>query len=187
MKKRLDQFTMSEFIDIACGNYSLIRADEETAKKVAASLMEQYNNLADPTTAKARLIDEERFAKCGARIKLYRILLNLLVIEAFDEVRDILTLAGQDRVAKLDNDGMKPRIEQMLRTEESKLVRMEEERKANSPADMPEEEFRASFDRQTARLMAHFKLTINHDRITASVYANLVNMACKQQRQQASK
>ena len=187
MKKRLDQFTMSEFLDIACGNYSLIRADEETAKKVAASLMEQYNNLADPTTAKARLIDDEKFAKTGARIKLYRILLNLLVIDAYKEVRDILILAGQDRVASRDDEGMKSKIEQMLRTEESQHKRMEEERKANSPADMPEDDFRASFDRQTARLMAHFKFSINHDNVTASVYANLVNMACKQQRQQASK
>ena len=178
---------MSQFIDIACGNLSHIGADKETAKKVAAGLIEQYNNLSDPTTAKARLIDGERFARSGAKVKLYRILLNLIVIEAYNEVRDILTLAGQDRAAQLDNDGMKPRIEQMLRTEESKLVRMEEERKANATAELSEDDFRASFDKQTARLMAHFKFSINHDRITASVYANLVNMACKQQRQQASK
>ena len=187
MKKRLDQFTMSQFLDIACGNYSHISADKETAKKVAASLMEQYNNIADPTTARARLIDDERFARSSARIKLYRILLNLISIKAYDDVRDILNLAGQDRVAKRDDEGMKAKIEQMLRSEESLHERMESERKANIPADMSEDDFRASFDKQTARLMAHFKFSINHDKVTASVYANLVNMACKQQRQQASK
>lgn len=197
MKKRLDQFTMSQFLDIACGNYSSIGADTETAKQIAASLMEQYNNVADPTTARVRLLDDERFARSGARIKLYRIMLNIInlyetcreegVQEAYDDVRGILILAGQDRVAECDNAGMKSKIEQMLRSEESKHERMESERKANTPADMSEDEFRASFDMQTARLMAHFKFSINHDRVTASVYANLVNMACKQQRQQASK
>jgi hypothetical protein len=197
MKKRLDQFTMGQFIDIACGDYTAIGADSETAKQTAASLMEQYNYMADPATARARLLDDERYAKNGARIKLYRILLNIInlyetcreddVQEAYNDVRDILILAGQERVAGRDNAGMKSKIEQMLRSEESQHERMESERKANTPADMSEDDFRASFDMQTARLMAHFKFSINHDRVTASVYANLVNMACKQQRQQASK
>ena len=51
MKKRLDQFTMAQFIDIACGDYSSIGADPETSKQVANSLLEQYNNMADPVSA----------------------------------------------------------------------------------------------------------------------------------------
>ncbi len=188
---------MSQFLDIACGDYTAICADSETSKQVAVSLMEQYSNAADPTMARARLLDDERFARSGARIKLYRILLNIInlyetcmeedVQEAYDDVRDILILAGQDREAERDNAGLKSKIEQMLRSEESQHERMESERKANTPADMSEDDFRASLDTQTARLMAHFKFSINHDRVTASVYANLVNMACKQQRQQAAK
>ena len=60
MKKRLDQFTMAQFIDIACGDYSSIGADPETSKQVANSLLEQYNNMADPVSAKARLLEDER-------------------------------------------------------------------------------------------------------------------------------
>ena len=196
MKKRLDQYTMSQFIDIACGDYTHIGADTETSKQVAASLMEQYNNLADPATARARSLDDERFAKSGARIKLYRILLNIInlyeacreedVQEAYDDVRGILILAGQERVAERDNAGMKSKIEQMLRSEESQHERMEQERKANAPAEMSEDEFRASFDMQTARLMVHFRFAINHDSVSASVYANLVNMACRQLRHKAA-
>ena len=188
MKKRLDQFTMAQFIDIACGDYTAIGADSETAKQTAASLMEQYNYMADPATARARLLDDERYAKNGARIKLYRILLNLInIYEAYDDVRAILILAREDRIAKRENVSLKTKIEQMLRTEEALRERMEQERKQNFPDNFSEDEFRASFDMQTARLMAHFKFAINLETVSASVYATLVNMACRQQRQQAAK
>jgi len=187
MKKRLDQYTMSQFLDIACGDYTHIDADEETARQIAGSLIEAYNRAADPATARARLLEEEKLVKSDAKIKLYRILLNLIAIGAIDEVRDILNLAGQSRVSKRDNDGMKMKIEQLLRTEEGLRERLEDERRAETPADLSEDDFRASFDMQTARLMAHFKFAINHDTVTASVYANLVNMALRQQRQKATK
>ena len=188
MKKRLDQFTMAQFIDIACGDYASIGADQETARQTAASLLDQYNYMADPASAKSRLLEAERYAKNGARIKLYRILLNLInAYEAYDEVRSILMLAKEDKIARRENESLKAKIEQMLRTEESQRERMEKEREQSFPASFSEDEFRASFDMQTARLMAHFKFAINLETVSASVYANLVNMACRQQRQQSSK
>ena len=104
-----------------------------------------------------------------------------------DEVRDILTIAGQGNIAKRGNDSMKSKIEQSLRSEEALRERLENERKNTPLQNASEDDVRASFDQQTARLMAHFKFAINHDSVSASVYANLVNMACKQQRQQAGK
>lgn len=188
MKKRLDQFTMAQFIDIACGDYSSIGADPDTSKQVANSLLEQYNNMADPVSAKTRLLEDERRYRSDARIKLYRIFLNLInVYDAYDEVRDILLIIKEDKIARRGKDSLKAKIEQMLRSEESQYERMENERKQSSPGTFSEDEFRASFDMQTARLMAHFKFSINIETVSASVYANLVNMACKQQRQQATK
>ena len=188
MKRRLDQFTMAQFIDIACGDYSAIDSDGEKARNIASNLMEQYNIAADPASAKARLLENERISKNDAKVKLYRILLNLInVFEAHDEVREILIVAGQGNIAKRDNDSLKSKIEQSLRSEEALRERLEDERKGNPLQNASEEDVRASFDQQTARLMAHFKFAINHDSVSASVYANLVNMACKQQRQQASK
>ena len=188
MKQRLDQFTMAQFIDIACGEYSAIDSDGEKAKKIANNLMEQYNIAADPSSARARLLEEEKISKNDAKIKLYRILLNLVnVFGAYDEVRDILTIAGQGNIAKRGNDSMKSKIEQSLRSEEALRERLENERKNTPLQNASEDDVRASFDQQTARLMAHFKFAINHDSVSASVYANLVNMACKQQRQQAGK
>ena len=66
MKKRLNQYTMAQFIDIACGDYTHIGADTETSKQVAASLMEQYNNLADPATARMTPSLEPQFSRLFA-------------------------------------------------------------------------------------------------------------------------
>ena len=102
-------------------------------------------------------------------------------------MRDILLIIKEDKIVRRGKDSLKAKIEQMLRSEESQYERMENERKQSSPETFSEDEFRASFDMQTARLMAHFKFSINIETVSASVYANLVNMACKQQRQQAAK
>ena len=188
MKQRLDQFTMAQFIDIACGDYSAIDSYGEKAKDIASNLIEQYNIAADPASAKARLLENERISKNDAKIKLYRILLNLInVFGAYDDVRDILRLAGQDNIAKRDDASLKAKIEQMQLTEKALRERMEDERKKTPLQDASEDDVRASFDQQTARLMTHFKFAINHESVTASVYANLVNIACKQQRQQVGK
>ena len=176
---------MAQFIDIACGDYAPIDAGAEHKRQIAESLIEQYNNIADPVAAKSLILEKEKVARNDARIKLYRIMLNLInVYSAYDEVRDILLLTRQDNIAAREDERLKAKIEQMLRTEESLHERMANEMKNASPSQVSENEFRASFDRQTARLIAHFKFAVNHESISASVYANLVNMACRQQRQQ---
>jgi len=188
MKKRLDQYTVSQFIDIACGDYSSIDADTETAKHVAASLMEQYNNASDPVSAKARLLEEENFSRCKAKSTLYRILLNLInVYGAYDDVRDVLNLTGNTNVASRDDESLKGKLEQMLRSEEGSYERIGKERRESIKGEPSEEAFRAFFDRQTAWLMTHFKFSISHETMSASVYANLVHTAQRQQRQQAAK
>ncbi|MBR1467342.1 MAG: hypothetical protein IJ606_01785 [Bacteroidaceae bacterium] len=185
MKQRLDQYTIAQFIDIISGDLSSIDADGEAAAKIASSLVEQYNVAADPVSAKAQLSSHEKDSKNDAKIKLYRILLNLInVFGAYDEVRDILCLAKQGNVAKREDKSLKSKIEQMLRTEEALQERSENEKRGNDTQDVAES-VRASFDSQTARLMAHFKFSISHETMSASIYANLVKMACKEQRRKA--
>jgi len=186
MKKRLDQYTMAQFIDIACGDYSCIEAGGEDVKSVAESLIGQYNDVTDPTSAKVRLLEGKKIAQNKGRTILLRILLNLInVYGAYDEVREILAIIGV--VGGMDDETVKENVEQMLRSEESLTERMRRELDKDKMEEVPEDEIRSSFDRQTAMLMAHFKFAISHETITASVYANLVDMACKQQRQQQLK
>lgn len=188
MKKRLSQYTIAQFIDIACGDYSCIVGTESDKKRmVAESLIAQYNEVSDPMSAKARLVDGEKSARNECKIALYRILLNLInVYDAYGDVREILDVMGYSNISSRDDEKMKSKLEQMLRSEEFLQKRMKEERDSNAVADITEEEIRKSFDEQTARLMAHFKFAIVHEKISASVYANLVNIACKQQRAQAA-
>lgn len=188
MKNKLGQYTMAQFIDIVCGDLSPIGADEETARKVAESLVEQYNTIADPASVKSRLIADEKIGKSNGKIVLYQILLNLInVLEAYDDVRAILTEAGYSHIAAKDNDRIKLKIEQMLKTEEANADQLIKEKKEELAASKAVDDFRSEFDSQTAALIAHFKFSISHEHISASVYANLVNIACKQQRRQAEK
>ena len=88
MKERLDQYTMSQFIDIACGDYSSIGAEPEEARRVAESLIGKYNELAEPLAAKTRLVEAEKFSKNEMKIKLYSILLNLIIVYGVDFIRN---------------------------------------------------------------------------------------------------
>ena len=187
MKNKLGQYTMAQFIDIVCGDLSPIGADEETARKVAESLVEQYNTIADPASVKSRLIADEKIGKSNGKIVLYQILLNLInVLEAYDDVRAILTEAGYSHIAAKDNDRIKLKIEQMLKTEEANADQLIKEKKEELAASKAVDDFRSEFDAQTAALIAHFKFAISHEQISASVYANLVNMATRQQRKAAA-
>lgn len=187
MKKELSRYTMAQFIDIACGDYSCIIAGTEKKERVAESLIAQYNDMSDPVSAKARLIDREKIARNECKIALLRIILNLInVYGAYQEVRDVLGVCGYSHLLNRDDEKLKAKLEQMLRSEEFLKKRMQEERQEENK-DVSEEDIRNSFDEQTASLMAHFKFSINHEKISASVYANLVNMACRQQRKQAER
>lgn len=179
---------MAQFIDIVCGDYSSIGASGETAVKIAESLVDQYNKIADPVAVKSRLIADEKLGKSNGKLVLYKILLNLInVLEDYDDVREILKIAGYDHIAGRDNKGMKSKLEQMLRSEDMNAERLLAEKKESMASNTTIDDFRSEFDSQTAALIAHFKFSISHEHISASVYANLVNIACKQQRKQAEK
>ena len=188
MKKRLNQFTMAQFIDIACGDYSSIGAKPEEARAIAENIIAQYNDMSDPASAKARLYEQEKFSRNRCKIVLFSTLLNLVnIYKAYDEVRDILKSIGSSDVAELEDEKLAARLEQILKQEKFQHDRMEYERsKSDADKEPTEDEIRSSFDRQTARLMAHFKFAITLERISASVYANLVNMAIRQQRAQTA-
>lgn len=188
MKERLDQYTMAQFINIACGDYTAIGSDSDKAKGVAARLITQFNEVSDPTSARAKVLGEEQSSRCDARIKLYKILLNIiLVYDEYDEVRSILKEAGKSDLIADEDEMMTQRIEQALHREEFKYKRLRKEHEESAIAGIQTEaDVRASFDKQTAALMSHFKFSINHEAISASVYANLVSMFVRQQRQQSA-
>lgn len=190
MKDRLDQYTMAQFIDIACGDYSHIDTDADTARRVAESLIARYNEVSDPVATRTRVVEKEKESKILAKMKLYRIILNLInVFDAYDDVRVILSEAKLTNISSVaDNERMKAKIEQLLRSETSKYERMLKENQEDAGQEnVSASEIRDSFDKQTARLMSHYKFAISHETISASIYASLVEMACRQQRQQVSK
>lgn len=186
MKNRLDQYTMAQFIDIVCGDFSHIDAELKDARGIAESLIQQYNETSDPVASKVRLVENEKFGKSEAKVAFYNILLNIInVYGAYNDVRELLNSAHFTNISRRDDAGMKAKIEQLLRSEESNLLRLKKEREEDASL-RHEEDTRASFDKQTAALMVHFKMPISHETISASVYANLVNNFCRQQRQQAA-
>lgn len=190
MKTRLDQFTMSQFIDIACGNYQCIEApDELSGKAVAMSLISQYREIATPAQAKALIVENESVGKRNMRLVLLRVCLNLMnAFSAYDEVRDILKQAGIG-YRNADNAGLKVIVEQMIRKDESAAKRYQEEKKKEMEELQGDDEqtLRSSYDTQTAQLMTHFKMSIDHNTVSASIYANLVAIAHRQMEDRASK
>lgn len=187
MKERLDQFTMAQFIDIVCGDRSSIGAeDDKVAERVALSLVTEYNNIADPIAAKARVVEGEHKARLSAKIAVAKICMNLInVYGAYDEVRGLLEQSGF-AVSHYSDERLKKKVEQIIRSVQTDIDRTKTENQEEFSENIIQD-FRASYDMQTARLMAHFKMSIDYNTITASIYANLVNMACSQQRRSALK
>lgn len=187
MKERLDQFTMAQFIDIVCGDRSSIGAeDDKVAENVALSLITEYNSISDPIEAKARVVQGEHRARLSARLATAKICMNLInVFGAYDEVRHILDDCGYS-VSSYSDERLKNKVGQIIRSVQADIDRANADKREEIIENVTQD-LRASYDTQTARLMAHFKMPIDHNTISASIYANLVNMACSQQRKQIPK
>ena len=161
MKSRLNQLTLSEFIELLCGNHLVLCAPGEVLPKehlnqCAIKLIGEYRAIVNPVATKAMLVEYEDVTKQRIDILLLRICQTLMT---------------------MTEEQVKSKVEELLRTALFEQKRNDEMRQEEvHPNKLTPDQIRASFDAEIAFMMTFFKMPINHA-TNAAIYANIVHQA----------
>jgi hypothetical protein len=169
--ERLDQLTMVQFMDIACGDYKMLGGN----KVKAAELIGAFHRISDPAGYQVILQEKIEDARRKARILLFSVMLTLLSLDAEDDVRKLLEEIGKTRASRMEPEKMRMMVEQFLRSERAAQERAENEQRKEEQPDA--RKLRADFYTEVSVLMRHFKMAIELNSINAEVYANLRHQA----------
>lgn len=176
MKKTLAELTAIQFIDLICGDSSVLLGKHEVPNSFAIAtatrnIIVEYKSIADPTAMKNYLYHTEETLKARIRILLFSMCNTLIFLNALDQVRDVLSEYGMS-VSSMNKKRLTREVKSQLAKAKYDLERIESE---DSSTDAPEpSEIRMSFDKQTAAMMAHFKFQIDVMTMQATLYAHLV-------------
>lgn len=185
MKTRLNQLTMAEFIDLHCGDCSVLLENgehipEEELKKKTTDLIFEYRNIVDPVGVKSTLLEYEEALRDNTKIVFFQVCKKLVSINAIDEVKEILMMYGinltsatNEKVAQVIEQELKTALHNKERNDATRENR-EEDESLNTP-----DKIRASYDAEIASLMGFYKMSIDIHNISAAVYANLLVQAVK--------
>ena len=176
MIERLEQLTMSQFVDMLCGDTGVLLGRHEVAANpdkvanVVRSIVMEYRAIADPSGSDAYLRHAEDAAKAKMRVVVFTVCSNLVAFKQHGKAREVLLSLGMP--ASKWNDSrvagtVKAKLEQARRELDTLNAESEESKER-------EKNVRAQFDTLTATLMAHFKFQIDPGTIRATLYANLV-------------
>ena len=182
MIERLNQISLSDFIDISCGEYLCVLSEnesnsEEELKERASKLIIDYRNINNPSGVKALILDKEDIMKERTHLLLLRICQTLIAVCSFDEVREVL-MQMEVNAHNMDNEQLKSKLDYMLHIAIFEQKRNEERRvEEHSEKKATPEQIRSSFDSEIAFLMTYFKMNIDVHAVSAAVYANIVHQA----------
>lgn len=175
MKEKLEELTLSQFIDLVCGDTRVLLGKREigNADKLAIAtrnIVLEYRSIADPGGTGAYFKHIEDWLKAKINVIIFTMCSNLVSIKQYGRAREILIDYGLS--ASQWTDG---RVEGTIQAKLTQSQReLEELEAANEKAIAEREKIRGQFDAQTASLMAHFKFQIDPTTIKATLYANLV-------------
>lgn len=182
MIERLNKISLSDFIDISCGEYLCLLSEnesksEEELKERASKLIIDYRNITNSSGVKALILDKEDIMKERTRLLLLRICQTLIAVCSFDEVREVL-MQMEVNAHNMDNEQLKSKLDYMLHIAIFEQKRNEERRiEEHSEKKATPEQIRSSFDSEIAFLMTYFKMNIDAHAVSAAVYANIVHQA----------
>lgn len=173
MKTRLDQLTAAEFIELMCGNRSVLLADGENAdfNEVTIALrniLMEYRAIADPSGSAVYFRHAD--AVLGARFTVAVLAMCRLLARMgmHTKARDILVVAGLTAEAWDDR-----------RLESEIHIRLQKGKRTMNELDGEEgesdrESCRSAFGSLIAAMTAHFRFQIDATTMNADIFAYLV-------------
>lgn len=175
MKEKLDQLTLTHFVDLVCGNTDVLlgKHEIENPNKLTVAtrnIVLEYRAIADPGGTGSYFKHVEDWIKAKMNVIIFTMCNNLVSLKQYGRAREVLVECGLPASGWKDGrvDGT---IQAKLAQSQRELEELETE---NEKVISEREKIRAQFDAQTASLMAHFKFQIDPVTIKATLYANLV-------------
>lgn len=187
MKKRLDQLTLHELIELSCGDYSvLLEGDERMNDQVlrhVASIMSTYKSIANPTQSKVDLLGKEKVSKLRMKEKCARICLMLCESGHADMARDVLKELYINPEHMKTDEAVAAQCHAILGEVEYEAKRLDE-RAGNTKSTQPDK-IRQDWYAEIASVMGVFRMNIDPSHINAAIYANLVHQAVERSKAMA--
>lgn len=192
MKSRLDQISIKQFIELACGDTSVLLSDGEdvdaaAVAKASTNLLRDFKRIALPSRAKMDMLDAEDGNKLVMKEKCLRICMALCDQGKHEYAKEVLaelevnvsTLDTPDKVART--------CKAMLNDVVYEVERMQEhlDERKNGAAKQDASQMRNEWYKEVAWVMTVFKMSIDVDNVNACVYANLVFQASERMKQLA--
>lgn len=176
MKKRLNELLLSEFIDLLCGDASVLNGhltDKKNIENVRNAIIFEYQTIADENGTQSFLLNHEECYKRRSTILLFQICQNLINMNSINEVNAILSLYGLNMSNKTEMI-IKRDIEAYIKRYQSELNRIEDSNNDTAPKQSPQR-IREDFDKEIAVMSMYVKFPIMAQTINASVYAYMLN------------
>lgn len=177
MIERLNQLSLAKFIDLLCGDNSVLlvsgdNTSDDELKERSSKFIIEYKTIVNPSGMKASIIDREDMIKINTKILLLRICQTLIALNCHDDVRDVLSLN------LMANEQIGIKVERLLSEALFEQKRSNEIRSGEKKDEKPApEQIRSSFDAEIAFMMTYFKMNIDVNITNAAVYANIVHQA----------
>lgn len=166
MIERLNQITLSDFIELSCGNYACLLSDcksmsESTLKEIASKLLIEYRSIVNPSNMKAMVMDKEDMLKERTKLLSLRICQALVSLGFYDDVRQVLGQLNVD-TRNMSDEQVISKIDYLLHSAIFEQKRNEERRsEEHKGSKATPEQIRSSFDAEIAFLMTFFKMSID--------------------------
>lgn len=181
MIERLNQLSLYDFIELSCGDCSVLLSPGEEIgevelKKRSSDLIIEYKRITNPSGLNSVLMDREDMVKERTRVLLFKLCVSLITIGAYEDVRETLAMLSYD-MKSMSDEQVKSKVEELLRSALFELKRSDEIRSDNKTEKATPEQIRSSFDTEIAFVMTFFKMNIDVRNISAAVYANIVHQA----------
>lgn len=175
MIKRLDELTMSRFIDLLCGDMEVLRHKHEivSAKKLALArrdIVIEYKSIAEIGSVKRFILETSGLTKAKLSSVVFAMCKNLIDMGMYDKAREIMS-SGGIKVNDMNDERLAAEVKSRIGRARNDLVKYDDNVGTGEP---DEKEIRSGFDSLTASLMAHFKFQIDTSAMKASLYAHLV-------------
>lgn len=176
MKTRLEDVTLAQFVNIACGDYSCLPDEGENPSleelsQIAREILTEYREIASPGSSKIILINATEVAKERGRVTLFSMLNVMCETGEMERVREVYR-AGKFGKADVSDDRLKADVKSRMNKAKAHLSELEKE---NEESEQSAEQIRKDFDAQTAAMMSHFKFQIDPNTMRANLYAHLCN------------
>lgn len=175
MIEKLEQLTLSGFVDLVCGDTSVLLSKDEigNSDKLAIAtrnIVLEYRAIADPGGTNSYFKHVEDWIKAKISVIVFTMCNNLTTLRQYSRAREVLESCGMSVSGWTDS-----RVDCTVQAKLAQSQRVLDELEAeNETAVAERENIRVRFDAQTAALMAHFKFQIDPGTIKATLYANLV-------------